>query len=423
MTTFLLAGRFVENRLEVDVARNVAHVRLRYDSGPRYQVGDIIIRQDPLVVREQLVRRFLDYQPDQPYEADLITRFYAALAASQYFDQVDIRPQLGDARDAYIPIDIRLTPRQRHKYSIGLGASTDEGARTHLAYANRRLNAEGHRLNADLRASLIEQSMAGEYQIPRAHPADEWLSLQAGVKRKNANNFESDETQIGIADTLRRSYGILETRFIHLDHQAFDIGHRNRASTLLIPGLRWTKTTTNDALYPTRGYTASLEVRGGSAAMLSDVNFVHALGSLRVVHEVAPGWRLLARLEAGGSWDDNFGALPPTERFFAGGDLSVRGYAFEDLGPQDSRGHVIGGRYLGVFSMEVERTIARRWALASFVDGGNAFGGSGRDTGLKLSVGAGLRWRSPLGPARIDLAHPLDDDVVLRLHVRIGPDL
>lgn len=86
-------------------------------------------------------------------------------------------------------------------------------------------------------------------------------------------------------------------------------------------------------------------------------------------------------------------------------------------------GELIGGRYLGVFSAEIERSVARRWALASFVDGGNAFGGSGRDTGLKLSVGAGLRWRSPLGPARIDLAHPLDDDVVVRLHVRIGPDL
>ncbi len=157
--------------------------------------------------------------------------------------------------------------------------------------------------------------------------------------------------------------------------------------------------------------------------MLSDVNFIRALASMRLVREVAPRWRLLSRFDAGASWDDNFGALPPTERFFAGGDLSVRGYAFEDLGPKDPRGRVIGGRYLGVFSAEIERSVARRWAVASFVDGGNAFGGSGRDTGLKLSVGAGLRWRSPLGPARIDLAHPLDDDVVLRLHVRIGPDL
>ena len=418
-----LAGHFVENRLEVDVTRNVARVRLRYASGPRYRIGTVTVKQQPLVVREELVRRFLDYQPEQPYAAELVTRFYAALAASQYFDQVDIRPQLGAARDGQVAVDINLTPRKRHKYAIGLGASTDEGVRSHLAYANRRLNPAGHRLNAELRASLIEQSLSGEYQIPRAHPADEWLSLQAGVKHKNRENFKSQEMQIGIADTLRRPFGILETRFIHLDHQAFDIGQRTRVSTLLIPGLRWTKTTTNDALYPTRGYAASLEVRGGSGAMLSDVNFVRGHASLRVVREFAPRWRVLSRIEAGASWDDNFGALPPTQRFFAGGDLSVRGYAFEDLGPEDRRGRVIGGRYLGVFSTEVERSVARRWAVSGFVDGGNAFGGSGRDTGIKLSVGAGLRWRSPLGPARFDLAHPLDDDTVLRLHVRIGPDL
>lgn len=156
------------------------------------------------------------------------------------------------------------------------------------------------------------------------------MSLQAGVKHKNGENFKSQGMQIGIADTLRRPFGILETRFIHLDHQAFDIGQRNRVSTLLIPGLRWTKTTTNNALYPTRGYAASLEVRGGSGAMLSDVNFVRALASLRVVREFAPRWRVLSRIEAGASWDDNFGALPPTQRFFAGGDhqrtrLCVRG--------------------------------------------------------------------------------------------------
>ena len=186
-----LAGHFVEHRLEVDVTRNVARVRLRYASGPRYRIGTVTIKQQPLVVREELVRRFLDYQPEQPYAAELVTRFYAALAASQYFDQVDIRPQLGAARDGQVAVDINLTPRKRHKYAIGLGASTDEGARTHLAYANRRLNPAGHRLNAEVRASLIEQSLSGEYQIPRAHPADEWLSLQAGVKHKNRENFKS----------------------------------------------------------------------------------------------------------------------------------------------------------------------------------------------------------------------------------------
>ena len=102
-----LAGRFVENRLEVDVARNLAHVRLRYASGPRYRIGTVSITQEPRVVRDELVRRFLDFQDEQPYEADLITRFYAALAASQYFDPSHIRPPLGYPLHEHVPLPIQ----------------------------------------------------------------------------------------------------------------------------------------------------------------------------------------------------------------------------------------------------------------------------------------------------------------------------
>ena len=418
-----LTGHFSTHRLEVDPARNLARGVLVFESGPRFQVGEVRIDQEPAVVEDALVRRFLDYQPGQAYDATLVTRFYTALAASQYFDQVDIRPRLATPQGDLVPIDIHLTPRKRHRYSLGVGATTDEGLRTRAAYANRRVNVFGHRLKTELRGSLIEQSLSGEYQLPRAHPADEWLSFQAGVKRKDVDSFESNQTQAGVADTQRRPWGFLETRFVNLDYQAFDIGGRVRDSLLVIPGVRWVRSTANDPLYPTRGHTLNLELRGAAEELLSETSFGRFAASLRMVRGFGARWRLLTRADAGWSWSDDFGALPPTERFFAGGDQSIRGYDYQDLGPVNRRRNVIGGRYLGVVSAEIERTVARQWAVASFVDAGNAFGGNGRDTGVKVSLGAGLRWRSPLGPARIDLAHPLQDDVVLRLHVRIGPDL
>ena len=135
------------------------------------------------------------------------------------------------------------------------------------------------------------------------------------------------------------------------------------------------------------------------------------------------GLRSLLRGELGGMWVDEFRALSPDERFFAGGDRSIRGYDYQDLGPINSTGYVIGGRYLGVMSFEIEKYVLGNWGLAGFVDSGNAFGGPGRDTGLKTGVGLGLRWRSPVGPIRLELAHPLDDDdTVIKLHLRIGPD-
>ena len=109
-------------------------------------------------------------------------------------------------------------------------------------------------------------------------------------------------------------------------------------------------------------------------------------------------------------------------RFFAGGDNSVRGYAFEELGPVDADGNVIGGSSLATGSFEFEQPLRARWSLAFFVDSGNAFERSEMDA--KTSVGMGGRWQSPLGPIRIDLALPLEDDHdEWRVHVTLGPDL
>jgi len=418
-----LDGRFTTSRLAVDPEANEADVTLVYASGPRYGVGPVRIDEQPDRLNESLIRRFLDYTPGAPYNSSLVTRFYSALSASEYFESVEVRPLLSQPEGGAIPIDIALTPRKQHKYAAGIGASTDEGIRGRINYTNRRINRHGHRVSAELRASLIEQRLQGAYQIPRAHPADEWLSIQAGVRREDLDSFDTIESRLGASETKRRPWGWMETRFVDLNHQIFDIGSESRTTTLLIPGLRWAKTTSNDALYPTRGWALEFEVRGASEEIVSDVSFARASVSASAVYGLPVGLRLLTRFDAGTSWSDQFDELPPTERFFAGGDNSIRGFGFEDLGPEDADGKVIGGRHLAVASIELERFFTDKWGGAVFVDAGNAFGGDGSSTGVKVGVGAGVRWRSPVGPARIDLAHPLDDDTIVRLHLRIGPDL
>ncbi len=418
-----LDGRFTTSRLAVDPHAGTADVTLVFASGTRYGVGPVRIDEQPDRLNESLIRRFLDYSPGAPYNSSLVTRFYTALSASEYFESVEVRPLLSQPDGETIPIDIALTPRKQHKYAAGLGASTDEGIRGRINYANRRINRHGHRVSAELRASLIEQRLQGAYQIPRTHPADEWLSIQAGVRREDLDSFDTIESRLGASETKRRPWGWMETRFVDLNHQIFDVGGDSGTTTLLIPGLRWAKTTSNDPLYPTRGWALEFEVRGASDAIISDVSFARASVSASAVYGLPAGMRLLTRLDAGTSWIDQFDELPPTERFFAGGDNSIRGFGFEDLGPEDADGKVIGGKHLAVASLELEKFFTDKWGGAVFVDAGNAFGGAGSSTGVKVGVGAGVRWRSPVGPARVDLAHPLDDDTIVRLHLRIGPDL
>ncbi|MEE4362141.1 MAG: BamA/TamA family outer membrane protein, partial [Pseudomonadales bacterium] len=129
--------------------------------------------------------------------------------------------------------------------------------------------------------------------------------------------------------------------------------------------------------------------------------------------------RALTRVELGGTLADALAGLPPSVRYFAGGDRSIRGYGLDDLGPLDDNGEVSGGRNLVVGSLELERLVYGNWSLATFVDSGGAFNDFTEP--VSTGVGVGVRWHSPFGPVRIDLAVPLDDPSrSVRLHLGVG---
>ena len=124
----------------------------------------------------------------------------------------------------------------------------------------------------------------------------------------------------------------------------------------------------------------------------------------------------------GGTAVENFAKMPASERFFAGGDQSVRGYGYQKLGPTDKSGDIIGGRYLVVGSIEFDYLFMGDFGAAVFVDSGNA--DDNFVPSLKTGAGIGLRWRSPVGMLRFDIAHPFDDSSNdYRIHISIGPEL
>ena len=129
--------------------------------------------------------------------------------------------------------------------------------------------------------------------------------------------------------------------------------------------------------------------------------------------------RWIAKVNAGTTWTDSFRKLPPSLRFFAGGDRSIRGYGLDDVGPLASNGEVRGGRHLLVTSIEFEQVVRGRWSVAAFADSGGAF--NERDDPWVTGLGADIRWRSPIGPIRFDVAAPLDDpERNVRVHIGIG---
>ncbi len=132
--------------------------------------------------------------------------------------------------------------------------------------------------------------------------------------------------------------------------------------------------------------------------------------------------RFLARINGGGIFTSEFERVPPSLRFFAGGDNSIRGYNYESVSPRDSEGQLEGGAYMATGSLEYNYRVSGNWWAALFVDGGDAWSSS--DPHWKTSAGVGVRWESPVGPVRLGIAHGFenqDDDFMI--HFSLGPEL
>jgi translocation and assembly module TamA len=233
----------------------------------------------------------------------------------------------------------------------------------------------------------------------------------------------SDTLELGIRRVVSRRSSWQETQFLDLTVEDFEVGDIESRSRLLTPGISWYRVDADTAIRPDRGNRLGLEISAANDSLGSDTDFIQIDASGKWIWSFENRSRLLLRARLGVTRQRNFDELPASVRFFAGGDNSIRGYGFESLGPIDENGAVIGGDRLAVASIEYEVPIRRRWSAAVFIDSGNAFQSGNFEA--KTGAGFGVRWQSPLGPIRVDLAWPIDDAMEddPRLHVSLGADL
>jgi translocation and assembly module TamA len=414
-------ARLVRQRLLVDPQAGNARAELTLASGQRYRLGRLEVHTEAL--DEDLVRRIVEYQPGAPYSADRVHGIARALNDSGYFSSVDVRPRPEAAQDRHIPVDVHTRARKRHVYSASAGFATDTGPRIRLGYENRRINRRGHRLQARLQGGPDQSEASIRYAVPLQRPRSEWLRYTARLLYEDTDTYESTTGSVGVSAThLRGSW--LEDKSIEFRRESFDVGQTSDTSDFLLPGLSYARTESDDPVRPSHGWKLFARLRGASEALLSDADLLHAHVDADWVTSLPGRGRIIFNGQAGALVTSDFDVLPPSLRFFAGGDNSIRGYKYQSQGPRDASGEVVGGRYLAVASVEYEHPLEGRWSGAVFVDAGNAFD-DGFDEDVKVGVGIGVRWASPVGPVRVDLAHPVNDDgdTTVRLHLRLGPDL
>lgn len=413
-------AELVEARVEVSRALAAADIDLRWNSGPRYRFGAVEFSAHQL--RPGLLDPLLPFRPEQPFAHDGLLQLQQRLTELDYFGRIDLQPRPPRPDDhadgKAIGIEVELAAAARNLYRTGASYGTDTGVALELGYDRRWLNASGHKFSGA--ALLGEQRSALRllYRIPAFERWPGWWSASVSLRDEPFADLPTDSVEAALQReaSWRGNRAVLG---LHLLHERFN----GEGERLVYPQLSLGRSQSDDPLYPRHGFSWNLLARWSLPALGAEVGFRQWQADLGLVRALGERDTLLARLTLGAihTGSGSIERIPPSFRFYAGGDRSVRGYGYQELGPRSEADQRIGGRRLLTASLEWERRFTSQWGGALFVDAGNAFSG---DFSPALGAGIGLRWRSPVGPVRIDLGHGFDQpEQSLRLHVQLGPVL
>ena len=406
----------------VDMQTYQAQIKLHLDTGRHFRFGEVRFVQD--VMNPQFLARYLRFQPGDPFSHEKLLNLQSDLIDSEYFSQVEVLTLRDQAEGDQVPIDVICTPNKRDRYRIGLGYSTDTGPRITLDWKRRRFGPNGHRLGSELRLSKPHSTFKTEYLIPLERPSKDSLSFGFSLDRFDTDSRKGTLALVNAKHSVELENGWRRALGLDYSYENYDVADQQDKAFLLVPNVQWTRLKTDGKSFIQRGKRLDLRIEGAHDRLLSSTSYLQMVTHDKYIYGFGGGkWRWLARTDLGVTWAKDLLELPASKRFFAGGDNSVRGFDLDELGPTDDEGQVIGGRYLAVASLELERRLVGKWSAAVFIDAGNAYDPD-YNSDLAYGAGLGVRWRSPVGPIRVDLAAGLSaDKVEPRLHIVVGPEL
>lgn len=415
-----LEANFAERALRINIETNSAVVNLALQTGPKYLFGETT--SDQKILKQKLLDKYLPYRVGDAYNPAKLFELQSILYRTDYFSKVVAKGDTENAVDLHIPVTLELTPPlHRNKYSLGLGYATDTGIRGKIDWTNRLINTKGTTLKASLLVAEYENTLYLSYDIPRGDPRYEKIVHTLAYQDQT---WDDTDTRL-LTASVRSKYA--DPRFVYgmgleLRDEVYDVGNTSGDSILLIPSLSGGFIFADNISNTKNGLQASIGFLGAVDGFIADASFLQMTVSGKAIISPFKQWRLLGRGSLGATYVDSINSLPPSLRFYTGGDSSIRGYKYKSIGTEDDSGTVIGGRYLVVSSIELERVFSESWSVAGFWDVGSA------TDDLKLDfyqgIGGGVRLRLPFGQIRLDLASAITEEgQPFRLHLTVGADL
>ena len=407
-----LDAQFTRRELIVNPTDLAGEAHLELTTGGRYEFGAIAIEQDAL--DPQLLQGYVRFAQGQPYSIDQLHSTQYALEDSNYFSTVSVTPGDRDPATLTVPITIRGDKIKRDRYAVSFGYGTDTSVRGQFTWDNRRANTRGHRMRTELTASEIKQEAVVRYVIPVGDPSLEKLEFSAGYVSEDIGDLRSKRYELatGLTQVTGRWQRVLFLK-LNQERTIYPTGP-DTDDLLLIPGISYASLPPNFLTGWVRDAAYYLELSGSPSSLGSDSSYLRFYGRGERVWPISGPWYVRLRGELGASWVNELSSLPASQRFFAGGDRSVRGFAINSLSPpivatpgDTNSASSGGGENKLVGSVELERDFAKSFRGAVFFDTGNAF--NDWNAPLEYSVGIGVRWKLPMLMMGLDLAQALSE--------------
>jgi translocation and assembly module TamA len=415
-------ARWAETSARVDPDTQTAELHLVLASGNRAKLGELRIeglkRQSP-----ETIERLAGFHKGDAYTEQKLAEFQERLAKTLLFDavRVQLQPETQDA-DGTNPVQVNVTESALQQATVAVGYHSNTGQSISLEHLNRRPFDLPVRLRSKLQLSRDLRSAELELS---SHPQPDLHRNIAALQLDQDRTGDQIATNLGLR--LGRLYE--STRDEHLSYVELlrsreTTGTEVNTNLALSVNQQWIRRRLDSSLLPTDGHQA-LALVGLGYARGNDGESSGPFGRMQVklgvYKPLGSNWYGSARAEVAQVIAHDRIGVPEKLLFLAGGDESVRGYAYRSLGPKNDAGVTVGGRVLATGSLELARPITMSFPSlwgAVFVDAGNA-ASRWTDYHAVFGYGAGLRWRSPVGPLRVDLARAQETGK-WRLHFSVG---
>ncbi len=400
-------------RIAVRREAHLAQVIFHAEPGPQCRFGGVFVEGQEKT-SERTIKRGLTFHGGQPYRKQALLNSQRQLYRSGAFRSVILGPPEGTLPESPVDVLVSVTERPAKSLKIGAGLATEEQVRGALAWQHRNFLGGARQFTFQTSASFLETQASVSLRQPYIWSSKNWLTVNGFVKREDRRVFRVSRGGGGVS--LERNLRSSASVILNVSNEWIDF---KADSSLTQFRLMFQEDTRDDLFDPRSGILASLVLEESGQLFRSNREFLRLTGEGRWYRAITRNHTLAFRVSGGvlkrlkGS-----GQALDFKRFYAGGSNSVRGWSLNQLGPRDPDGKPVGGQSLLEGSFEFRPRITSFLGAALFLDAGSVEQryGAFSPGNLRWSAGAGLRYLSPVGPLRVDLAYRLSKDPTVSRH-------